>query len=94
VVLNQLAEGSQIQTNDFLREPHKKYYHKSIDMFCFIAPTQSVTQNIRDFTERRCLLQGILSQQRIRHLTLTEYIFFLRINSYSKRISSYLNRIS
>jgi len=30
-----------------LLEPHKKFYHESIDWFCFIALTKSVTQNIR-----------------------------------------------
>jgi len=28
-----------------------KFYHKSIDMFCFIALTKSVAQNIRSVTE-------------------------------------------
>jgi len=51
VVLNHCAEGSQIQTDDFVREPHKNFYHKSPDTFCFIALTKSVTQNIRDVTE-------------------------------------------
>jgi len=36
-------------------------------MFCFIALTKSVAQNIRGVTERHCLSKGILSQQRIRH---------------------------
>jgi len=44
-----------------------KLYHNSIDMFCFIALTKSVAQNIRGVTERHCLSIGILSQQRIRH---------------------------
>jgi len=39
----------------------------SIDTFCFVALTKSVTQNIRSVTERHCLSKGILSQQRIRH---------------------------
>jgi len=39
----------------------------SIDTFCFVALTKSVTQNIRGVTERHCLSKGILSQQRIRH---------------------------
>jgi len=81
VVVNHSAEGSQIQTYDFLREPHKQVYHKSIDTFCFIALTKCVTQRIRGITERHCLSKGILwgiterhclsngilSQQRIRH---------------------------
>jgi len=36
-------------------------------MFCFIALTKSVTQNIRGVTERHYLSKAILSQQRIRH---------------------------
>jgi len=38
-----------------LLERHtKKFYHKSIDTFCFIALTKSVTQNIRGATEKDC----------------------------------------
>jgi len=44
------------------KEPHKKFYHKSIDTFCFIALTWSATQNIRGVTERHCLSKKILSQ--------------------------------
>jgi len=44
-----------------------KFYHKSIDTFCVIALTKYVAQNIRGVTERDRLLQGTLSQQRIRH---------------------------
>ena len=56
----------------------KKIFHNSIDTFCFIALTKPVTQNVRGVTERHCLTKGILSQQRIRHQALTEYIFRLR----------------
>jgi len=55
VVLNHFAEGRQIQTYDFVREPHKNFYHRSIDTFCFTELTKSVTQNIRGVTERHCL---------------------------------------
>jgi len=44
VILNHFAEGSQIQTYEFL-ESKKKIYHETIDTFCFIALTKSVTQN-------------------------------------------------
>jgi len=37
VVLKHFAERSQIQTFDFVGEMYKKFYHKSIDIFCFIA---------------------------------------------------------
>jgi len=37
VVLNQFAEGSQIQTCKFLESRTKKIYHKTIYTFCFIA---------------------------------------------------------
>jgi len=50
-----------------LESPTNKFYHKSIDMFCFIALTKSVAQIIRGVTERHSLSKGILSQQRIRH---------------------------
>jgi len=66
VVLNHFVEGSQMQTYDFVREPHKKFCHKSIDTFCFIALTRSATQNIRDVNERHSLSKKILYQQRIR----------------------------
>jgi len=36
VVLNHFAEGSQIQTYNFFREPHKKFHHKSIDTFVLL----------------------------------------------------------
>jgi len=36
-------------------------------MFCCIALTKSVTQNIRRVTERHYLSEGIISQHRIRH---------------------------
>jgi len=77
VVLNHFPEGIQIQTCNFVREPHKKICNKSIDTFCFIALTKFVTQNIRGVTERHCLSKGILSQQRIRHYALVEYVFRL-----------------
>jgi len=67
VVLNHFAEGSQIQTYEFLESRTKKFYHKTIDTFCFIALTKSVTQNFRGVTERYCLSKGILSQQRFGH---------------------------
>jgi len=51
----------------WLESRTNKNYHKSIDMFCFIAVTKSVAQNIRGVTERHCLSKGILSQQRISH---------------------------
>jgi len=67
MVLNHFAEGSHIQIYDFVRKPHKKIYHKSIDTFCFIVLTKSGAQNIKGVTERHCLTKGILSQQNIRH---------------------------
>jgi len=57
VVLNHFAEGSQIQTYDFVREPHKKFYHKSVDTFCIIALTRSATQNIGGITERHLFVE-------------------------------------
>jgi len=67
VVFNHFAEGSQIQTYNFVREQHKKFYHKSTDTFCFIALTKSVTQNIRGVTETYYLSKGIIFPHRIRH---------------------------
>jgi len=58
VVVNHFAEGSHIQTYDFVREPNKK-----LPKVSFIALTKSVTQIIRGVTERHCLSKGILSQQ-------------------------------
>ena len=37
LILNHFIEGSQIQTYNFVREPYKKFYHKSIDTFSLIA---------------------------------------------------------
>jgi len=67
VVLNHFVEGSQIQTYEFLESRTKKFYHKTIHTFCFIALTKSVTKNIRGVTERHSPSKGILSQQRFRH---------------------------
>ena len=44
----------------------KKFYHKSIDRFCFIAPTKSVTQNIRGVTERLLRAAQRMLESRIR----------------------------
>ena len=89
VVLNHFAEGSHIQTYDFVREPHKKNYHKSIDTFFFIAPTKFVTQIIRGVTERHCPSKGILSQHES-DTKLLQSIYFAYevgiISSYSDRI--------
>jgi len=49
------------------RDAHKIFYHKTIDTFCFIVLTMSVTSNFRGVTERHSLLKEILPQQRIRH---------------------------
>jgi len=51
----------------------KSFYYKSIDTFCFIALTKSVTQNTRFVTGSHCLSNGIFSQQRY-----IQYIFRLR----------------
>ena len=60
VVPNHFAEGSQIQTYEFLESRTKIFYHKTIDTFCFIALTESVTHNFRGVTERHCSSKGIL----------------------------------
>jgi len=78
-VLNHFAEGSQIQTYDFVREPHKKSDHKSMDTFWFIALTKSVTQNIRGVTERLCLIARNPFPVKNLKLSYTEHIFCLRI---------------
>ena len=52
VVLNHSAEGSQIQTCNFVREPPQKFCHKSTDTVCLIVLMMSLTQNIRCVTER------------------------------------------
>ena len=44
VVLNHFAEGSKSRPTILLESRTKKIYHKSIDTFCFIALTKSVTQ--------------------------------------------------
>ena len=37
VVLNHFAEGSQIQTYEFLESRTKKIYHKTIHTFCLVV---------------------------------------------------------
>jgi len=89
VVLNHFAEENQIQTYDLAREPHKKFYHKSIEKFCFIAQTQSFTQIIRGVTERHCTSKGILSSKESDAKLLQSIHFAYEvgvISSYSKRI--------
>jgi len=88
-LFNHFAEGSRIQTYDFVREPHKKNYHKSIDTFCFIALTKSVTQIIRGVTERHYLSKGILSQQESDIKLLWSMCFVYEVGI----VSSYSNRI-
>jgi len=60
-------------------------------MFCFIALMKSITQNVRGVTERHCLSKRILSQQKIGHEALTQYIQYFAYEV--GIISSYLNRI-
>ena len=52
VVLNHFAEGSQIQTCNFVREPPQKFCHKSFDTVCLIVLMRPLTQNIRCVSER------------------------------------------
>ena len=54
LVLNLFAEGSQIQTYDFVREPHENFTTSQLIHF-FIALTKSVAQNIRGVTETHCI---------------------------------------
>jgi len=65
VVLHHFAEGSQIQTYEFLKSRTKNFTTKELTRF--IALTKSVTQNFRGVTERHCPWKGILSQQRFVH---------------------------
>jgi len=67
VVLKHFAERAKSRPTIMLESRTKTFYHKSIDTFCFIALTKSVTQNIWGVTERSCLSRGIHSQRRIRH---------------------------
>jgi len=83
VVLNHFAEDSQMQTYDVVREAHKKIYHKSIDIFCFIALTRSATQNIGGVTERHCLSKKILSQQVVGNWGLKDPALFFVCLLYS-----------
>ena len=60
-----------------LFESRKKFYHKSIDTFCFIALTMSVTQNIRGATERHCLSKGTFFNQQDKDYNL--YLKIIRL---------------
>jgi len=53
VVLNISLKGAKVRPTILLESCTENFYHKSIDTFCFLAPTKSVTQNIRGVTERR-----------------------------------------
>jgi len=89
VVLNHFAEGSHIQTYNFVkRATQKKIYHKSIDTFCFVALTKSVSQNIRGVTQRHCPSR-ILSQQESDTKRLQSIYFSYEVGI----ISSYSNTI-
>jgi len=75
VVHNNFTEGSQIRRTILLEGRTKNFFHKSLDTFCFIALTKSVTQNIRGVTKRHCLNPFL---EKNRRQALTEYIFRLR----------------
>jgi len=72
------------------KEPHKKFYHKTIDAFCFIALTKSVTPNFRGVTERHCPSKGTLSRSKDSDTNLLQSINFAYevgiIGSYSSTI--------
>ena len=90
MVLNHFAEGSQIQTYEFLESCTKKIYHKTSDTFCFIVLTMSVTPNFRGVTERHCPSNGILSRSKDSDINLLQSINFAYevgiISSYSNGI--------
>jgi len=70
-------------------ETRTKNYHKSIDTFCFIALTESVTLIIRGVTERHCPSKGILSHLESNTKLLQSIYFAYEVDI----ISSYSNRI-
>ena len=90
VVLKHFAEGSQIQSYEFFVSRTKEFYHKTIDTFCFIVLTMSVTPNFRGVTERHCPSKGILSRSRNSDINFLQSINFAYgvgiISSYSNRI--------
>ena len=90
MVLNHFAEGSKIQTYEFLLSRTKKFY-KTSDTFCFIVVTMSVTPNFKGVPERHCLSKGILSRSKDSDTNLLQSINFVYkvgiISSYSNRIS-------
>jgi len=74
-VLNHFVEGSQIQTYDFVREPHKKKLPQvNWRVLFYCTNEKSVTQIIRCVTVRHYLSQGILSQQESDTKLLLVYI--------------------
>jgi len=80
-------KGAKSRPTILLRGGTKTIFHKSTDMFCFIALTKPVTQNSRGVTERHCLTKGSLFQLRIRHPAHTDFAYEVGvINSYSNRI--------
>jgi len=76
VVLKHFAEGSQIQTYEFLESSTKEFYHKTVDIFCFIVLTMSVTPNCRGATERHWPSKGIFSRSRDSDINFLQSINF------------------
>jgi len=67
----------------------KKFYHKSIDRFCFIAPTKSVTQNIRGVTERLLRAAQRMLESRIR---LSEQCLRTIVQQVTPRLSATMSQ--
>jgi len=67
VGLNLFAEGSQIQSNDFVREPHYRYFSTGqLTRFALLQKEVAyVTQNIRGFMDRLLrAAQGVLGSSK------------------------------
>ena len=66
MVLNFFAEGSQIQTYNFVGEPHQNFLTQFNLHVLFYSRTKSVTQNIRHFIERMLRATQRVSGSRMR----------------------------
>jgi len=74
VVLKHFAEGSQVQTYEFLESRTKKIYHKTIDTFFLIVLTMSVTPNFRCYWKTLPIERNPFLQQRFRQISYRVYI--------------------
>jgi len=94
VVLKHFAEGSQIQTYDFVREPHKKNLPQVNWHVLFYCTSEACYAKLcRGVTEKTLPIERNPFPARTRHYTLTEYIFRLRSGPHQLIFKSVTKRL-